>query len=442
MKTSILTLILIGMFWSNSTFSQCFGDRFKSQVFETFIIDSNVVYGTNFTYDVQQGQTGTSTMDLEMDIYTPPLSDTMTNRPMLLFIHGGSFIENNRKSAEILYMCETFAKHGYVTATMSYRLGIEAPIDSVNALRMAYRAIQDGKAAVRFLRSKAEEYGIDPERIFAGGTSAGAILGLNIAYLNKTEELPSYVDTSEHSVTNPKGLDGLLGKTNELYEYSSKIQGIINLCGATLSKSWMDDADANIPVISMHGDIDGTVPYATDIIYFQGIPLLSVEGSYSIDKYAKEKGINSKFRTWCNTDHVPYYYLSSDSIAFEYMDSVMSFLNKHMYQEFLGCDEIEGLEENRPCIDGPPPADTTTNTYIANAVFVKIQLTPNPASNIISWGDESLKIISAEAINLMGKSFLLETESQGAKISHLPSGIYIFKLTTEKGTRLSKFIRE
>lgn len=440
MRLSIITLILIGISWTDSAYAQCFGDRFKSPVFDTFLVTSNVVYGTNFTYDVQQGQTGTSTIDLEMDIYTPPLSDTMTKRPMLLFIHGGSFIENTRKSAEILYMCETFAKHGYVTATMSYRLGIEAPIDSVNALRMAYRAIQDGKAAVRFLRSKADEYGIDPERIFAGGTSAGAILGLNIAYLNKSKELPAYVDTSEHSVTNPKGLDGLLGKTNELYEYSSKIQGIINLCGATLKKSWMDDEDANIPVISMHGDEDLTVPYATDIINFQGIPLLAVEGSYSIDKYAKEQGYVSKFRTWCNTGHVPYYYLSNDSIAFDYMDSVMSFLNKHMYEQFLGCDETEGLDENRPCIDGPEPPDTTTS--VANTLLEQIELSPNPASTVISWTNIDDRVLSAEAISLTGKSFLLDHQNEGAKISALPAGIYILRLTTEKGLKISKFIKE
>ncbi|MGI9244665.1 MAG: alpha/beta hydrolase fold domain-containing protein, partial [Verrucomicrobiales bacterium] len=64
-------------------------------------------------------------------------------------------------------MAQQLAASGFVTANIEYRLSGEAPFPA---------AIHDCKAAVRWLRANASEYGIDPDRIGAAGGSAGGHL--------------------------------------------------------------------------------------------------------------------------------------------------------------------------------------------------------------------------------------------------------------------------
>ena len=56
-----------------------------------------------------------------MDIYTPD-GDTEINRPLILFIHGGSFYGGDKSSVDCQDFCKEFAKKGYVTASVNYRL--------------------------------------------------------------------------------------------------------------------------------------------------------------------------------------------------------------------------------------------------------------------------------------------------------------------------------
>jgi acetyl esterase/lipase len=85
--------------------------------------------------------------------------------PAVLCIHGGGFRAGKRESHDAL--CRTLAEHGYVAATVSYRLAPQHPFPA---------AVHDVKAAVRWLRTHAEQYHIDPDRIAALGTSAGGSL--------------------------------------------------------------------------------------------------------------------------------------------------------------------------------------------------------------------------------------------------------------------------
>lgn len=50
--------------------------------------------------------------------------DTLTNRPFILLIHGGGFVGGDKSSWED--ECKEFAKRGYVTASINYRLGFTA----------------------------------------------------------------------------------------------------------------------------------------------------------------------------------------------------------------------------------------------------------------------------------------------------------------------------
>jgi acetyl esterase/lipase len=85
--------------------------------------------------------------------------------PAVLCIHGGGFRAGTREGYSKL--CLTLAQHGYVVATVDYRL---APKFQFPA------AVHDVKAAVRWLRANAKKYNLDPARIGVMGGSAGGHL--------------------------------------------------------------------------------------------------------------------------------------------------------------------------------------------------------------------------------------------------------------------------
>ncbi|MEQ9408003.1 MAG: sulfatase-like hydrolase/transferase [Fuerstiella sp.] len=113
---------------------------------------------------------------LEMDIYRP--KQAWGELPAILCIHGGGWANGNR--ANHGRIAQALAARGYVAATVSYRLSGEAPFPA---------AIQDCKAAVRFLRANAKEYGIDAARIGAIGLSAGGHLTALLATSGGAEVL-------------------------------------------------------------------------------------------------------------------------------------------------------------------------------------------------------------------------------------------------------------
>ncbi|MFP6764535.1 MAG: alpha/beta hydrolase, partial [Planctomycetaceae bacterium] len=113
---------------------------------------------------------------LEMDIYRP--QNVWGELPAVVCIHGGGWAGGNRSSHANI--AQALAARGYVTATVSYRLSGEAPFPA---------AIQDCKAAVRFLRAKARTYGIDAEHIGAIGLSAGGHLTALLAVSAGVQQL-------------------------------------------------------------------------------------------------------------------------------------------------------------------------------------------------------------------------------------------------------------
>ena len=56
-----------------------------------------------------------------MDVYTPD-GDSYTERPLIIFAHGGSFWSGNKTNPMMVALCESFMKRGYVAASIQYRL--------------------------------------------------------------------------------------------------------------------------------------------------------------------------------------------------------------------------------------------------------------------------------------------------------------------------------
>jgi acetyl esterase/lipase len=116
---------------------------------------------------------------LELDLYLPPAADAPA--PVVVFLHGGGWRLGSRHLAGPAYRgqaptpFERVAQAGIAVASVDYRLSGEAAFPA---------QLHDAKAAVRWLRARAGELGVDPDRIAAWGESAGghlaALLGLVI----------------------------------------------------------------------------------------------------------------------------------------------------------------------------------------------------------------------------------------------------------------------
>jgi len=107
---------------------------------------------------------------LTLDLYVPP-GESASGRPVLVMIHGGGWLGGHtRHSGAFSNWPETLAAiagEGYVVASVEYRLSGEAPFPA---------AFDDVRAAIRWLRSNADEYGIDRQRAVVMGGSAGGQL--------------------------------------------------------------------------------------------------------------------------------------------------------------------------------------------------------------------------------------------------------------------------
>jgi len=99
-------------------------------------------------------------------------ADTDEPAPVLVFIHGGGFLGGSKSDAnpEAIAECR---RSGISFASISYRYSNQAPYPA---------PMHDGARAIQFLRSKAAEWNIDPQRIGAYGNSAGAGISMWVAF--------------------------------------------------------------------------------------------------------------------------------------------------------------------------------------------------------------------------------------------------------------------
>lgn len=108
---------------------------------------------------------------LQLDLYLHADRARAKARPLILWVHGGGWSRGDARGSgaftDFPAVLAMVAARGYVVASVDYRLSGEARFPA---------QIQDVKAAIRYLRSKAGDYGIDSERIVLWGGSAGGHL--------------------------------------------------------------------------------------------------------------------------------------------------------------------------------------------------------------------------------------------------------------------------
>lgn len=111
------------------------------------------------------------------DIYFPEDAQTA---PVIVLVHGGGFAFGDQAMPIIQPVIESALSHGYAVVSVDYRKSSEAVFPAV---------LSDVKAAVRFVKAHAAEYGFDPDHIAVWGESAGAYLSLMTALTPEVPEL-------------------------------------------------------------------------------------------------------------------------------------------------------------------------------------------------------------------------------------------------------------
>ena len=112
--------------------------------------------------------------DLRLDIYSPK---SITHPlPVLLWIFGNRWSRGSKNHPPPLYLIS----RGYIVISIDYRLSGEAPFPA---------AIEDCKAAIRWIRANAAAYHFDPDHIGAWGHSAGGHLAALVGTSGGVAEL-------------------------------------------------------------------------------------------------------------------------------------------------------------------------------------------------------------------------------------------------------------
>jgi len=396
-KFILLFLLTISIYLFSNAQVNCSGGRYLDSLFAVDTIN-NIQYGQNINYD------GT-TRQLKLDIYLPQ-GDTASKRPLIIFAPKGSFMQEDKGELSLVTLCKAFASMGYVAASIDYRVGIDYmtayQYPEREFIYAVMRAVHDYRAAIRFFRKDAattNTYKIDPNLIIAGGSSAGAITALHVAYLDKLSEIPTVIDT-----TGLGGLEGLTGNPG----YSSSVNYVVNLCGAVADSAWIEPG--NIPLISMHGNLDTEVPYGTATVSMI-VPIMEVDGSASISLRCQHIGIENPFHIFWGQAHIPYDTNAGGQFRL-YMDTTISFVRNHLYNWICGGNA--GIDENNTdnatvTIAPNPFTDQTiisVSTEMKDASFVLIDITGREIERFD---------------NLTGNNFTLQKKN-------LRAGIYFYRL--------------
>ena len=359
MKKTLLSCFLFCMAFSTIVLAQCEQGRFVDDLFNVKS-NLNIKYGGNYKFDG-------SFQELFLNIYEPD-SDTLQRRPLIMLAFGGSFTFGSRTSPDILKLCNAFAKKGYVTTTIDYRLGFEDGNDSdTNQFKALIRATQDMRAAIRFFykdASTANLYRIDTTQIFIGGVSAGGFTALNLAY-GKQDTLsrvrPPYVDDALAQVGGVTGFSGNAG-------YSEKVRGVINLCGAIADTVWLMPQD---PILcGVHGTNDQLVPCYFDSAKAASSVEALMFGSGDLNTRAQHIGLPHSFYFFEGASHVPFVFNQA------YMDTTIWTIRDFLAQHIV-CGGLSSIHEqaiNKVSVQ-PNPFKSNFTINIPDGLWLKITIT-------------------------------------------------------------------
>lgn len=351
-----LLCILLFSILSTPTYSQCGNGRYYNKIFSQS--SSTVTFGNAMKFD-------STYIDLKMDIYQPT-GDLLAHRPLIVLAFPGGLTSGVRQSPDIIQLCDNFSRRGYVCASIDYRLGFENGSDcDTNQFRAFMRGVQDMRAAVRYFYKDAlttNTFRIDTDQIWIGGSSAGAFIALNYAYFKLDTFSKTPPDWAAPVFLALGGTEGNSGNPG----YSSRVKGVIDLCGGIADTVWMRPGDPII--VGVHGTGDSTVSCYFDSVYASTHPESLLYGGGDIKNRLDHVNLNHSFYLFQGAPHVPFIlpipFIPPASL---YMDSTVNIVRDFLYPNTV-CDstQIAGIESmggQIPVSVFPNPTDEATMVY-------------------------------------------------------------------------------
>ena len=238
----------------------------ESEILNVKLTQEKIKLIVNVTYS-QPVSYFRKNIKLEMDILKP---NREGKYPTVLFVPGGSFAHSYKEN--YLQQRLEIAKAGYVVASMEYRTIPDGVFP---------QSLEDVKAAIRFLKANADEYGVDKGKIALMGESAGGYLAAMAGVTSGIADYDKGDNLSENS--DVQAVVDIYGVT-DFGEVDFEIEDIDECYKATFMsvKFWLNDVRNNIestnpisyisqktpPFLLMHGDADTLVlPNQTEMLH-------------------------------------------------------------------------------------------------------------------------------------------------------------------------------
>lgn len=368
-------LLFFLMLYCPAVFSQyCLPGRFDTELFDSLDIEviPNIEYGIAKNVDGEMES-------LRLDIYRPDITiDPLVKKPLIVYVHGGSLKAGDKMSGGAKEIGFGMAERGFIYASINYRLGWndvgECRGDTVSLQYALYRAVQDTKASVRFLKENADLYGIDTNYIFLGGSSVGCTVTINAAYAEQ-QDFPEYAYDSLGSVDS---------STNTLYGHSFDIKGIFSKAAGIEFPGILDNN--NVPILFFHGTCDFTVPYNNGPLFYCEKPVeyMHYYGGWYLSRLMQEK-------------HIPYSLYSNEAYGHDSADNDTVVLYTGNFLNQILCDDLPLSSEYYRYNSG--------GCVVTSMDSINLTIYPNPFSEnvIVSVNAADEQDVTMEIFNAAGE---------------------------------------
>lgn len=255
--------------------------------------------------DVEYGRIGDR--PLLLDLYLP--QEATARAPVVVWVHGGGWSKGSKDRCPATWLTE----HGYAVASIGYRLTDEARWPA---------QIDDCRAAVRWLRSHADEYHLDGKHVGAWGGSAGghlvALLGTLDAPAGEVVSSrvqavcdwfgPSDLLTMPPNVLTAGRTEADLAKSNGAKLLGGTVRDRPELAKQASALYHVSADDP--PFLIMHGDQDGSVP---------------LEQSRRLYDQLKTAGVTTTLKVLAGAAHGGKAFQTDES-----RNTILTFFNQHL----------------------------------------------------------------------------------------------------------------
>jgi acetyl esterase/lipase len=251
-----------------------------------------------------------------LDLYLPEGGDGPF--PLIVHIHGGGFAIGDKRDIHLLPLLQGLDR-GYAVASVNYRLSGEEIFPA---------ALQDVKAAIRWLRANSEQYHLDGERIVAWGGSSGGNLSAMACLTADVPELEDLrlgnaeVPCNVQAAVDWFGPTDFLKMDEQLVEsglgradHSEADSPESRYLGAKITEIPEKVRRANPmtyihpempPIVIQHGRLDAMVPVQQSIIFAQKLEQIVSPDRFEFDilegaghgdpQFESEDNLNRVFR--------------------------------------------------------------------------------------------------------------------------------------------------